>query len=858
MGKKKCTACLLGRINYARTNCMAGAGRVGATYFFLGEAPGDVEDRNGEPFIGRAGQLLKATIKKAGIALGDCYFSNVTRCRPENNRTPTPKEYSTCINKWLPEEIAKVKPKVIVPVGATALKGILSVKYLDGGITGHRGRLIEQGGLRIFPTYHPAYALRDESKLPIFEKDIKNLARLAKDGFKGKGKAKRLYVVDTSKSASEYRDVIRSLSKSSVLFYDVETDGERNGRVFCLAISDGKRIFWIDTRVKWWRKSHVKLLKALLEKSKETVAHYGNNDDQWMRDTFGIKVKTTFDTSVAMYCLHQDRAESRGQGFGLKKLALEFTDFGDYERDVNEFLKSHRLVSVDGERKVVPCVPKKEHTKQGETILTKKLTKALHMALIPKELLMPYNCTDVEATICVHKILNKQLKEDERLYKLFRKLMMPGQAALRRVGNVGILLDLQRLHKLRESLGTKINTLADKILGMKIVHKFARVKKRRVNATRKKPLDTVPVLLKSTHDVREILFDKKFFGLTPIKLSEKTQAPSCDKEVINALLEKRLGIGAKNFLLRMKKLRKIEKLYSTYAVGMGNQVSADGRIRGRYSNISTGTGRLSSFDPNMQNIPTKGEFRKCFIARPGYVLLEGDYSQIELRIAGMLSKDRRFISLFKKGVDVHKSTASLMFRVALSEVTDDQRFKGKTGNFAAIYGAGAALLVQLFDVSYNEAEVLINRFFKGHKEFAEFVVECHVFARANGYITTPFGRFRRLPDIQSNTKGKRQHALRQAVNTPIQGTASDILIKVLVPLVLRSGRKAGYYVIGTVHDSILMEVKKTRLREVAKKIKATMESVKLPIPSYGIPILADLKVGKSWGTLKKYKLEEAA
>lgn len=299
--------------------------------------------------------------------------------------------------------------------------------------------------------------------------------------------------------------------------------------------------------------------------------------------------------------------------------------------------------------------------------------------------------------------------------------------------------------------------------------------------------------------------------------------------------------------------RQLHKLYGTYVTGIQKKLDSEGAIHCNFNVHGTETGRLSSSNPNLQNIPVRSErgktIRKLFVARPGATLVELDVSQAELRTLAWFSQDPKLIEIFQSGHDLHTATAALMYHVKLGDVTSDQRRKGKTVNFAVVYGAGPDKVMETIGCSYQEAKEAIELWFKQFSRAAEWMESKRQEALTTGQVTMPHGRKRSFPII---TRENRGDVLRQAVNTPVQGYASDITFKSFA----RVGQTFREYLedlmaylLLTVHDSMLSETFNDPIEVARLKYRTVIKVAEEMCP--GVPFEADAKIGKSWGEMEE-------
>jgi DNA polymerase-1 len=261
------------------------------------------------------------------------------------------------------------------------------------------------------------------------------------------------------------------------------------------------------------------------------------------------------------------------------------------------------------------------------------------------------------------------------------------------------------------------------------------------------------------------------------------------------------------------------------------------------------TGRLSSINPNLQNIPIRteegGKIRKAFIpATENHVLLSADYSQIELRILAHFSQDPNMISAFQKGEDIHQATASLIFDIPLNEVTKEQRYKAKTVNFGIIYGQSAFGLSETLSIPRSEAKAIIDAYYEKFPTIRKFMDDTIHTARETGIVITEFGRIRPLPEINDRNPGRRQFAERVAVNTRMQGTAADIIKLAMVKIQhLITEKNLQSKMLLQVHDELVFDVLKSEETHIVPLVKETMESVY----KMSVPLLVDTAIGNNWG-----------
>jgi DNA polymerase-1 len=385
---------------------------------------------------------------------------------------------------------------------------------------------------------------------------------------------------------------------------------------------------------------------------------------------------------------------------------------------------------------------------------------------------------------------------------------------------VGILEDRNYLEELGESLRDRLATLESKVF----------------------QAAGEPFNINSTLQLREILFDR--LKLPVLKKTPKGQ-PSTDASVLQKLVDEHPLV---EHLLRF---RELEKLRSTYVDGLLPLIAGDGRIHCLFNQTGAATGRISSEQPNMQNIPVRSEegrtIRRAFVAGPGNTFVVADYSQIELRILAHLSGDAALKSAFAAGEDVHTATAARVFGVDASVVTPDMRRMAKVINFGLLYGMESYGLAQRLEIGADEAKVHMEAYFAQFPAVQAFMTGIVTEARNTGYTETILGRRRYLPELTSSNFRERQGGERMALNAPIQGSAADIIKKAMIGLdaeLDRAGR--GSAMLLQIHDELVVE---TPVEHVAETI-ATMRSVMEGIVDLDVPLVVDVGTGASLAEAK--------
>ena len=427
---------------------------------------------------------------------------------------------------------------------------------------------------------------------------------------------------------------------------------------------------------------------------------------------------------------------------------------------------------------------------------------------------------DGDAAACAEALWHLRPVLEEELEKngmtaLYWNIELPLCGVLYRMEKLGIDIDREQLEQFGTMLTERIAACEDLIFSYS-EEKFN---------------------INSTKQLGELLFDK--LGLPPVKKTKTGYSTNAD--VLEKLKSKHPIIPA------IMDYRMLTKLKSTYADGLIKQIGEDGRIHTTFQNLVTATGRLSSTEPNLQNIPVRtdlgAEIRKMFIPKPGCVLVDADYSQIELRVLAHIAKDESMRQAFRSGMDIHTVTASQVFGVEPEQVTSLQRRHAKAVNFGIVYGISEFSLAEDIGVSRYEAKDYIESYLNNYRGVRGYMKQVVADARERGYTETMFGRRRYIPELKSSNFNIRQGAERMTLNTPIQGTAADLikLAMIRVDTSLRENYPEAKLLL-QVHDELIVECPEAFASQVAELISREMEQV----ADLSVPLTAEAKIGKSW------------
>ena len=806
----RCGLCQESKSGMKSYVCLGGVGPTPCDIMLIGEAPGFTELVEEKPFVGDAGRVLTACLKDAGMSRDEVYVTNVVKCRPPENRPPEPEEIAACL-PYLIQEIKAVKPKVIVLLGATPLAAILGKK----GITKLRGQVFtsEDFNCQIVPTFHPSYVMRRADDSTIRSKFVEDLVLARRFVMTGRLEKTRQPVEHVLVGDMPALDtLLEKLQHASVIDFDLETTGSRPklDKVICISFSIREREafvvpLWVDGK-NWWGESHevvVSKLKGIMESDIPKCAQAGSLIDIPFMRGMGIQVAHyDYDTLIMDYLLDENKPENQR---GLKDFTWELTDMGGYEMELEKIVSD---LKID------------------------KATEGL--SRIPFDVLWKYSATDADVLGRCRRILYERMKKQELTF-LFHNIVMPMANVLIDVEEAGVKVSVEALQSTADEYERMVVELDGKLeTHPEIVRAQESLKVEKFN-------------FNSPDQLRKLLFT--FLGLPIVSRTKKTRKPSTDADTLEELSTKheipRLLLTRKQYSKQVSYLRKT----------LTSAIAEDGRIHTRYLVHGTETGRLSSRHPNLQNIPRKSDdrpiasrVRNVFVADEGHTLIDADYSQIEFRLLGRYSADTRMLDDIRRGVDIHTENAILVYGKPREEITKAERQAAKGLTYLMIYGGSAYRVVNLFNVTQERAQEIIDMVFTKYPGAMEYQREMVRIARERQYVTDLFGQRRRLLGILSSDKKIREHNERSAINAPIQGLAAKILYIAMIRLSLAFKKELPQArMVLTVHDSLTVECPEHLVEQAVAIIRREMLA---PMPGIKVPLDVDVKVGKSLGSMK--------
>lgn len=850
----------------------------------IAEAPGWEENKWGRPLIGASGEEARHHLDLNGISRQGVWLDNVCRCQPPANRTPTEAEVQECTSRHLIHEIRRLKPKFIIAMGRTAIRWILGPTdvELTHGIP--RPATVADHESIIIPTYHPAAGLHSPETMILFHTDMALAGQVVK------GEIPPIPPVDVHAGKESYNVIgdhhLFPLSPDHIQLYAesqgltpgklvVAVDTEwAKGRMWCLSLSIAPGTAWV---IEADQQASLQSLQQLLGHGDViTVIHNALYDLPVLRGA-GIEPANPVDTMVMAYLLQNEPQ-------GLKPLAFRHCgmEMKSYSEMVGEATRekamdylgvASTLVYPEPEpvlewKKGEPCVRQPQNIMQKINRILKAVEEkeadpsAAWKAVkegkeVVEELLGPleegelcdirredaifYSARDADATIRVYPLLASRIKSlglDGTLQRDMKAMPM----VVDMMAN-GMPVDLGELEKLGGYLQERMDLI-----------------QRKIQLTVGRYLPGVTVNPNSAPQMSELIYDK-------LKLHEKGGSHKAKKggkkSTADDILKRYLPLHP--VVQDIIDWRGYAKLKSSYADAIPKLISPDGRIRTTLRMTRVATGRLSSSKPNLMAQPTRSAegrmVRDCYIAPEGTVLLSGDYSQVEMRVAASEAQDSKMLQIFWSGADIHAITASEMFGIPVSRVDEKKhRYPAKRVGFGILNlitaeGLHRELVTGGSTIhNLDDCRHMIKSWFEIYHGIAAYMKSNGEYAKRHGYVRDMWGRIRYIPGIKSTNRWGRIEAERQAGNTPIQQGAQGIIkegMGRLVPIYreISSLGMGELKPLIQIHDDIVWQVAEDLLPLAKDQIRRELEG-SAP-PGFLVPLEVDFKEGKRWGSLAK-------
>lgn len=760
---------------------------------------------------------LEDDLAEAGLEPMDLYYTAALKCRSFEMNAGRG-DLKAC-KTYLEREIAAIKPKWILAMGNEALTATTG----HSGIMKYRGRVIDRLDVSVFPTISPASVRRNPGQRQAYLADLRLFVAqvYAKSA---KVPKPDIFVVDTHAKVQELREMLQS---ADLISYDIETAGRDEfdpaGRIVCLAgtidVGDETKTWVLPLyhpqspwKTQW--KSLLKYLAKDLSGIKKQVAHNGKFDARWLRQ-FGVPMEVTFDTMLCAHILDENRQK------GLKPQAASRLGVAPWAIETKD-LYSTPLAQV-----------------------------------------LEYCALDTYYTYHIYRDMKPELLAQPRLTRVYTKVTLPANKVYIKAEGRGVWMDRERITERGKIAQDMVKEIESQL--MKWVP------------------DEIPVLGKGKKQKpAEVNFNPSNFarwwlfehlGLPVLGRGKmKDDGSEGDPSMKEAyMLELKQYHEVPAIMLKRTQWVKICQFLEAY----DEILDENDRIHTNFKLAGTVTGRTSSGKAdeekitgragdlrgiNLQQVPRDPFVRGLFGAAPGYTFIEADFSQVELRIAAFLSRDRTMLRLYQTGQDIHRATASWVLGVPASRVTSDDRKKAKAVNFGFVYGMGAPKFVTTAFEKYelifslDQAKDIRKAFFNQFSGLLAWHARQRRLVHTNARVQSPIGRVRHLPDIRSTDKKVQGEAERQAINSPVQSFGSDMMLMAMAMIdaeFTKQGLDA--HIIGTVHDAGLVEARDDCVDEAMRVMKSCMEDRLIDslrrkfAVRLDVPIIADLKVGSHWG-----------
>lgn len=866
----ECEKCELA--SYAETICIPPANTVeGPDALVVVDVPNEIEEYEGQVGESERHDLLKRVLRDVvGFDLDRVIITAAVKCRPPNARYPSDEEVDTC-SDYLRQEIEEYDPSVVLALGKVPTKALFGDREMKMGDT-----YKVKGYPPIIPTYGPGYAQAKGEA--ILEKFAKHLYKglLIANGSEGV-KNTETVLVETMEEVDELIGYIRDVGKVSLDFETTGLDKQKDYPTM-IGASFNHGSGWAVPLYHFETPFSKEEIGEIMGKFKEVWEDPEVQKIAWNTkfelhiadiNTPGrIAPKGRVDDAMLLHHLWDENRSHR-----LKDVASEmFPDFEGYEEQVQQYAWEE----------------------------------------VPLKILAPYCVTDTDLTLRIFDYLEQDLEQP--LYRVYRNISNAGNLWTFRMEKNGMLIDRLYLEQAIEDVSSILKEKEEELRGFRVVKKFEKkereqaveesLKKARDKYTRAKnrakdgensltrrfeeeirkikvgEIDPYGGLnFNSPQQLGRLFYGKNGYGhKMPFVKKKGERSPTTDKDFLK-LLEDKDG-----FVQAFLEYRKIHHMYGTYLEGIRDRLAKDDRLHAQFNVGKTVTGRLSCSDPNLQNIPKKdssmsktvedvtARVKSCFTSPEGYVLIQADYSQMELRLVAEYSEDETMLEAYRNGDDIHIKTAQTIKRIGESEweqFDKDERkrlrFEAKGANFGLIYGAQAETYQEYLrtqydiHVPYKEAKKQRNAYFNTYSGLPGWHKYQIKKARKNGFVRTIFGRKRRIPEIKSPDNYTRSKGERFAINAPIQGSGGEITIFAGTVLEKRlSVIEPRALMPNTVHDSLFFYLPKDNILGPLKEVIRTMEDPPL-LPYFGdilkkVPIEADAEAGYDWGSLEE--LEE--
>ena len=787
---------------FSSPTCIWGTGPSKARVMVVNSYATEQDEQEGAAVMPSS---LVEKLRAIGLDPEKVYYTNAIKCACPRGTKYKVGDIKKC-KQHLDKEIAEVQPTYVLVLGAQALKATV-----DGSITELNGVMVEKDGIKYMPSYSPGIVYRDPGKAPFVEKAMNNFKAMMEGILEGLPELDIRLITNMR----ELKRAFHHLKDNNYLYlsYDIETTGlvrfEDGVNLFGFGNDQVQYIIPLEARyspLKGARLAQRKLIRTcvnwLNRNAKALVAGNGKFDDLFLKYHFGVKPNITFDVVLASHILNENTPN------GVKENAV--LECNAPEWDVDKDLKTGKY---------------KTREKYQEYLT--------------------YLGYDIYYEYKLYKVFHKKLKQDRALMKLFYHLYMPGIISYETVEEHGVFIYPQQFKQVRKHLEAERSKIEKSLLEM-AGHE---------------------VNWNSPAQIQKLLYEELKL---PVIETTESGSPSTSEATLMQLRDKHPIVEL------ILKYRGVNIQISHFIDGWINRMWGR-RLFPNFKLHGTVTGRTSCTDPNLQQVPRDPIIRNLVGAPEGWSVVEIDYSQAELRIAAIMSGDETMKRIYQTGGDIHTHTYEMITGEKVSDdkyIKKEQRKKAKAVNFGFVYGMGWRKF-KIYardnygvDLTDKEAEQWRERFFQAYHSLPKWHSKQRRIVQSMGQVRSPIGRLRRLPDIYSTDKSKKAEAERQSINSPVQGFGSDLTILGMSEIMGNAQYydpdyvldKDKFFVIGTVHDATLFEVRNDYLMEFCPRAKHILEHPKALEEVFhfdtDVPIVADVAVGKSWGAGIELHMEE--
>lgn len=787
---------------FSSPTCIWGAGPSKAKVMVVNSYATEQDEQEGAAVMPSS---LVERLRAIGLDPEKVYYTNAIKCACPRGTKYKVGDIKKC-KQHLDKEIAAVQPTYVLVLGAQALKATV-----DGSITELNGVMVEKDGIKYMPSYSPGIVYRDPGKAPFVEKAMNNFKAMMEGSLEGLPELDIRLITNMR----ELKRAFHHLRDNNYLHlsYDIETTGlvrfEDEVNLFGFGNDRVQYIIPLEARyspLKGARLAQRKLIRTcvnwLNRNAKALVAGNGKFDDLFLKYRFGVKPNITFDVVLASHILNENTPN------GVKENAV--LECNAPEWDVDKDLKTGKY---------------KTREKYQEYLT--------------------YLGYDIYYEYKLYRVFHKKLKQDRALMKLFYHLYMPGIISYETVEEHGVFIYPQQFKKVRKHLESEREAIEKQLL---------KLAKHEVNWN-------------SPAQIQKLLYEELKL---PVIETTESGSPSTSEATLMQLRDKHPIVEL------ILKYRGVNIQISHFIDGWINRMWGR-RLFPNFKLHGTVTGRTSCTDPNLQQVPRDPIIRNLVGAPEGWSVVEIDYSQAELRIAAIMSGDETMKRIYQTGGDIHTHTYEMITGEKVSDdkyIKKEQRKKAKAVNFGFVYGMGWRKF-KIYardnygvDLTDKEAEQWRERFFQAYHSLPKWHSKQRRIVQSMGQVRSPIGRLRRLPDIYSTDKSKKAEAERQSINSPVQGFGSDLTILGMSEIMGNAQyydpdyvlNKDKFFVIGTVHDATLFEVRNDYLMEFCPRAKHILEHPKALEDVFhfdtDVPIVADVAVGRSWGAGIELHMEE--